>query len=70
MLENLLAEALAVTSDNLEMTAMLLECAEASTDELTPEARQRLNLVHMGLAMAMQALDCEELQHLIAQSEV
>ena len=69
MLTCLLAEALAVTSDNLTMTAAILDCAEEVADTLSPAAQQRLNLVHTGLAMALQAMDCEEIEALI-QSEL
>ena len=65
MLTCLLAEALAVTFDNLAMTAAILDCAEGAADTLNPDVRQRLNLVHTGLAMALQAMDCEEMETLI-----
>ncbi|WP_299413868.1 hypothetical protein [Acaryochloris sp. IP29b_bin.148] len=69
MLTSLLAEALAVTFDNLNMTASILECAEQASEDLSPDARQRLGLVHAGLALAIQGMECEELQQLIQQSE-
>ena len=69
MLASLLAEALAVTFDNLAMTSTILTCAEEASDELSSDARQRLSLVHTGLAMALQAMEYEEIQELIAQSE-
>lgn len=69
MLTCLLAEALAVTSDNLAMTAAILDCAEDVAKTLSPETQQRLNLVHTGLALALQAMDCEEIKTLI-QSEL
>jgi hypothetical protein len=70
MLTTLLAEALAVTFDNLTMTATILDCAEEAAAELSPEARQRLSLVHTGLALAIQGMECDELQQLIKQSEL
>ena len=70
MLTSLLAEALAVTFDNLTMTATILDCAEEAAEELSSEARQRLALVHTGLAMAIQGMECDELQQLIKQSEL
>ncbi|HEY9826854.1 MAG TPA: hypothetical protein V6D19_15550 [Stenomitos sp.] len=69
MFTSLLAEALAVTVDNLSMTATILACTEAAAAELSDEARQRLNLVHTSLAMALQAMEHEELQQLITQSD-
>jgi hypothetical protein len=69
MLNSLLAEALAVASDNLNMTASLLECTRDAAVELSPEAQQRLNMVHMGLAMAMQAMNHDELCQIMEQSE-
>ncbi len=70
MLTSLLAEALAVTFDNLNMTASILDCAKEASEDLSPDARQRLGLVHTGVAMAIQAMECDELQHLIRQSEI
>lgn len=69
MFTSLLAEALAVTADNLGMTATLLACTEDAAQELSQEARQRLSIVQMGLSMAMQAMEHEELQHLMEQSD-
>lgn len=69
MLESLLAEALAVSFDNLNMTATILECVRAASEDLSPEAQQRLNLVHMGLAMALGAMDHEELKAIMEQSD-
>ncbi|NJK42080.1 MAG: hypothetical protein HC934_13505 [Acaryochloridaceae cyanobacterium SU_2_1] len=70
MLTSLLAEALAVTYDNLNMTATILDCAEEASEDLSLEARQRLSLVHAGLALALQGMECEELQEIIRQSEL
>ncbi|MGR3279999.1 hypothetical protein ACSYAD_33635 [Acaryochloris marina NIES-2412] len=70
MLTSLLAEALAVTFDNLTMTASILECAEEASEDLSPEARKRLGLVHAGLALAIQGMECDELQQLIKRSEI
>jgi hypothetical protein len=70
MFTSLLAEALAVTADNLNMTATIMACTEAAAEELlSDEAKQRLHLVHLGLAMALQAMEHDELQHIMAQSE-
>jgi hypothetical protein len=69
MLTSLLAETLAITVDNLGMTATLLACAEEASEELSPEARQRLSLVHVALSMALQAMEHEELQQIMEQSD-
>jgi hypothetical protein len=69
MFTSLLAEALAVTADNLSMTATILVCAEDAAQELSAEARQRLSIVQMGLSMALQAMEHEELQQLMEQSD-
>jgi glucokinase len=69
MLDSLLAEALAVTVDNLSMTATILACAEEAMAELSPEAQQRLNLVHVALSMALQAMEHEELEQIMEQSD-
>jgi hypothetical protein len=69
MLNSLLAEALAVAADNLNMTATVLECTREAAVDLSPEAQQRLNLVHMGLAMAIQAMNHDELCQIMEQSD-
>jgi hypothetical protein len=69
MFTSLLAEALAVTADNLSMTATILACSEAAAQDLSPEARQRLSIVQMGLSMALQAMEHKELQHIMEQSD-
>ena len=69
MLTSLLAEALAVAFDNLNMTATILECSQAAAEDLSPEAQQRLNLVNLGLSMALQAMDHEELRAIMEQSD-
>jgi UDP-N-acetyl-D-mannosaminuronic acid transferase (WecB/TagA/CpsF family) len=69
MFTSLLAEALAVTVDNLNMTAAILDYTQSAAEELSLEAQQRLNLVHMGLAMASQAMEHEELQAIIEQAD-
>jgi hypothetical protein len=69
MLNCLLAEALAVAADNLNMTANILESTRDTAIDLSPEAQQRLNMVHMGLAMAMQAMNHDELCLIMEQSE-
>ncbi len=69
MFTSLLAEALAVTADNLDMTASLLVCAQEASEELSPEAQQRLNLVQVALSMALQALEHDELRQIMEQSD-
>ncbi|WP_404789960.1 hypothetical protein [Altericista sp. CCNU0014] len=69
MFTSLLAEALAVTADNLSMTATILACTEAAAEELSEEARQRLSIVQMGLSMALRAMEHEELQQIMQQSD-
>lgn len=69
MLTSFLAEVLAVTFDNLTQTATMFECVEEASEELSPESKQRLALIHTGLAMAIQAMEFDELQQLIKQSE-
>jgi D-ribose pyranose/furanose isomerase RbsD len=69
MFTSLLAEALAVTADNLSMTATILACTEEAAQELSQEARQRLSIVQMGLSMALQAMEHEELQSVMEQSD-
>jgi UDP-N-acetyl-D-mannosaminuronic acid transferase (WecB/TagA/CpsF family) len=68
MFTSLLAEALAVAFDNLNMTATILECSEAAAEELSPEAQQRLNLVKISLSIALQAMENEELRSIMEQS--
>lgn len=70
MLTEILAEALAVTSDNLILSKIMFDCAGEATDELSSEARQRLGLVQTGLALAFEGLECDELQHLIQQAAI
>jgi hypothetical protein len=69
MFNSYLADVLAVAADNLNMTASVLECSVDAAVDLSPEAQQRLNQVHMGLAMAMQAMDHEELRQVMEQSD-
>jgi hypothetical protein len=69
MLNSFLADVLAVAADNLNMTASVLECTSDAAIDLSPEAQQRLNQVHMGLAMAMQAMNHDELRQVMEQSE-
>jgi len=70
MLTSLLAEALAVAFDNLMMTASIFECAEEAAEDLSLEAKQKLGLVHTGLALAIQGMEYDELQQWIKQSEM
>jgi UDP-N-acetyl-D-mannosaminuronic acid transferase (WecB/TagA/CpsF family) len=69
MFTSLLAEALAVSFDNLNMTATMLICSQAAAEELSTEAQQRLNLVQISLSMALQALEHEELRSIMEQSD-
>ncbi len=63
----LTAEMLSTVSHNLSVGATLLECLEAEVDpqEMDPAMRQQLALVHLGLAMAMDALNTDQLQNLM-----
>ncbi|KAI9132006.1 hypothetical protein ON05_000335 [Acaryochloris sp. CCMEE 5410] len=70
MLTEILAEALAVTSDNLLLAKLMFDCASEATDELSLEARQRLGLVQAGLSLAFEGLECDELQELIQQADI
>jgi hypothetical protein len=67
MLSSLITESLEVVSDNLDMASAILDCAEEAAVDLDPEIHQRLALVHVGLAMAMQALESKDLRELIAR---
>lgn len=65
MLISLLAAALAVTADNLDTTTSFLVFAQEASEELSPEAQQRLNLVQFALSIALQALKHDELLPLV-----
>jgi hypothetical protein len=69
MFTSLLAEALAIAFDNLNMTTAILDCSQTAAAELSPEAQQRLNLVKISLSMALQALEHEELRSIMKQSD-
>ncbi len=69
MFTSLLAEALAVSFDNLNMTTVMLECSQAAAEELSLEAQQRLSLVRVSLSMAIQALEHDELRSIMEQSD-
>ena len=69
MFTTLLAEALAVAADNLNMTSTILDCAQEAAVELSPEAQQKLNLVKVALAMALQAMNHDELRQVMEQSD-
>ncbi len=58
----LVSEILATVSHNLCVGATLLECVESEVQEMAPDVRQQMALVHVGLAMAMDALQSEPLQ--------
>lgn len=68
MLESLLSETLAVTADNLQMTMEMVQCAQEAAVELPEEAQQKLNLVHIGIALAVEALEDKTLSQLMQQS--
>jgi hypothetical protein len=65
MLISLLAEALAVTADNLDMNASFLVFAQEASEEFSPETQQKLNLLQFALSMALQALKHDELLPLV-----
>jgi hypothetical protein len=65
MLISLLAEALAVTADNLDMNASFLVFAQEASEEFSPETQQKLNLLQFALSMALQALKHDELIPLV-----
>ncbi|MCM1982462.1 hypothetical protein [Lyngbya confervoides] len=68
MLESLLSETLAVTVDHLKMTAEMIQCAEEAAVDLPEASKQKLNLLHVGVALALQALEDETLAALIQKS--
>jgi hypothetical protein len=70
MANHLVSEILASVSHNLCMGATLLECIETESQSLPPDARQRLALVHVGLAMALDALQSNELEAWIDGGEI
>jgi hypothetical protein len=65
MLISLLAEALAVTADNLDMNASFLVFAQEASEEFSPETQQKLNLLQFALSTALQALKHDELLPLV-----
>jgi hypothetical protein len=70
MANHLVSEILSTVSHNLCVGATLLECIETESQSLPPEARQRLALVHVGLAMALDALQSTELEAWINGGEM
>ncbi len=70
MASHLISEILSTVSHNLCVGATLLECIETESQTLQPEARQRLALVHVGLAMALDALQSTELEAWIDGGEM
>jgi hypothetical protein len=58
----LVSEILETISHNLCVGATLLECVESESQQLEPEVRNKLALIHVGLAMALDALQSTELQ--------
>lgn len=65
MLISLLAETLAVTADNLDMTASFPVFAQEMSEGLSPETQQRLNLVQFILSTTLQALKYDALLPLV-----
>lgn len=59
---HLLSEILETVSHNLCVGATLLECVETESQSLQPEVRNKLALIHVGLALALDALQSTELQ--------
>jgi hypothetical protein len=59
---HLVSEILETISHNLCVGATLLECVESDAQQLEPEVRNKLALIHVGLAMALDALQSTELQ--------
>jgi len=51
MLISLLAEALAVTANNLDTTASFLVFAQEASEELSPDTQQKLNLLQFALSI-------------------
>lgn len=70
MLTSILAESLATTSDNLSWAKVMFDLAEEATEDLSSEAKLRLGLVQAGLRLAIEGMECDELQDLIKQSEL
>ncbi|WP_404787851.1 hypothetical protein [Altericista sp. CCNU0014] len=59
---HLLSEILETVSHNLCVGATLLECLETEAQHLQPDVRNKLALIHVGLALALDALQSTELQ--------
>jgi hypothetical protein len=59
---HLVSEILETIAHNLCVGATLLECVESESQQLQPEVRTKLALIHVGLAMALDALQSTELQ--------
>jgi hypothetical protein len=59
---HLVSEILETIAHNLCVGATLLECVESESQQLEPEVRNKLALIHVGLAMALDALQSTELQ--------
>jgi Flp pilus assembly protein TadB len=59
---HILSEILETVSHNLCVGATLLECLETESQNLQPEVRNKLALIHVGLALALDALQSTELQ--------
>jgi hypothetical protein len=56
-----IAEILATVSHNLTVGSAILDCSLPELNMLPPDAQQKLILVQMGLSMAIDALNSEEL---------
>lgn len=64
-----LANALTMVHDNLMLAVRIIECAEEAGEDLSPQARHGLARAYVGLAMATQGMENDELQALIIQSD-
>jgi hypothetical protein len=65
----LLANALAIAFDSLNLTVAILECSQAAAEELSPKAQQRLNLLQICLPIALQAMEYDGLRSFMEQSD-
>ena len=70
MANHIVSEILSAVSHNLCVGATLLECIEAESEYLHPDAAQKLALVHVGLAMALDALQSTELEAWVEGEEL
>jgi hypothetical protein len=66
---SLLANALAVAFDSLNLTAAILECSQSAAEELSPKAQQHLNLLQIAISVALQAMGHDGLRSIMEQSD-